>query len=124
MEIYRKWIEFIALGMEALAVAVIVIAFLSASVSFLVHFGQRAANAYESYKVFLGRSLLLGLEFLVAADVIRTVALEPTIQNIVILGVLVFIRTFLSWSLVVEIEGRWPWRSAEGEKSVKREVTP
>ena len=67
---------------------------------------------------------MLGLEFLVAADVIRTVALEPTIQNIVILGVLVFIRTFLSWSLVVEIEGRWPWRSAEGEKSVKREVTP
>ena len=114
MEIFHKWIEFVALGMEAVAVAVIVIAFLSGSVLFLVHYGQRAVNAYQSYKVLLGRSLLLGLEFLVAADVIRTVALEPTMQNIVILGALIVIRTFLSWSLVVEMEGRWPWSGAEG----------
>jgi uncharacterized membrane protein len=54
------------------------------------------------------------LEFLVAADIIRTVALEPTMQNVILLGMLVFIRTFLSWSLVVEIEGRWPWRAKIG----------
>jgi uncharacterized membrane protein len=59
---------------------------------------------------------LLGLEFLVAADIIRTVALEPTMQNVIILGLLVVIRTFLSWSLVVEIEGRWPWRAMTGEE--------
>jgi hypothetical protein len=59
--------------------------------------------------------LLLGLEILVAADVIRTVALEPTMRNVSILGLLVLIRTFLGWSLVVEIEERWPWRSTRVE---------
>jgi len=59
--------------------------------------------------------LLLGLEFLVAADIIRTVALSPTMQNVVTLGLLVLIRTFLSWALVVEVEGTWPWqRKATG----------
>ena len=81
---------------------------------------QQVGNAYEQFKARLGKALLLGLEFLVAADIIRTVALEPTLQNVMILGLLVIIRTFLSWSLVVEIEGRWPWRGAEGEgKSVE-----
>jgi uncharacterized membrane protein len=69
------------------------------------------AGEYESYKIQLGRTLLLGLEFLVAGDVVRTVALEPTMTNVGVLGVLVLIRTFLSWSLVVEIEGRWPWQA-------------
>jgi uncharacterized membrane protein len=59
----------------------------------------------------LGKSLLLSLEILVAADVIRTVALQPTLSNILGLGLLVVIRTFLSWSLVVEMEGRWPWQA-------------
>jgi uncharacterized membrane protein len=53
---------------------------------------------------------LLGLEILVAADIIRTVALEATLQSVVVLGLLVLVRTFLSWALVVEIEGRWPWQ--------------
>ena len=61
----------------------------------------------------LGRGLLLGLEILVAADIIRTVALEPTLASIAALGLLVLIRTFLGWSLTVEIEGRWPWQGGE-----------
>ncbi len=65
---------------------------------------------YSRYKQGLGKSLLLGLEILVAADVIRTVALEQTIESIIALGILVLVRTFLSWALVVEIEGRWPWQ--------------
>jgi uncharacterized membrane protein len=68
--------------------------------------------------------LLLGLEILVAADVIRTVALKPTLQNVLVLGLLVMIRTFLGWSLVVEIEERWPWQSsrieAEGGHSARK----
>jgi len=52
----------------------------------------------------------LGLEILVAADIVRTVALEATLQSVAVLGILVLIRTFLSWALVVEIEGRWPWQ--------------
>ncbi len=58
----------------------------------------------------MGKTLLLGLEILVAADIIRTVALESTFESVVVLGVLVLVRTFLSGSLVVEIEGRWPWQ--------------
>jgi uncharacterized membrane protein len=59
----------------------------------------------------MGRSLLLGLEFLVAGDVVRTVALDPTLNNVAVLGLLVLIRTFLGWSLAVEIEGHWPWQT-------------
>jgi uncharacterized membrane protein len=60
--------------------------------------------------VRLGKALLLGLEILVAADIVRTVALEATLESILTLGLLVLVRTFLSWSLTVEIEGRWPWQ--------------
>jgi uncharacterized membrane protein len=56
----------------------------------------------------------LGLEILVAADIIRTVVLEPTLTNVLVLGLLVLIRTFLSWALILEIEGRWPWQSSRG----------
>ncbi|NJD57893.1 MAG: hypothetical protein C3F13_04765 [Anaerolineales bacterium] len=65
---------------------------------------------YREYKHSLGKGLLLGMEILVAADVIRTVALEPTFANLAALGLLVLVRTFLSWSLVVEMESRWPWQ--------------
>ena len=69
------------------------------------------AGAYESYKHQLGKPLLLGLDFLVAGDVVKTVALEPTLANVAALGLLVLIRTFLSLSLTVEMEGRWPWQA-------------
>lgn len=58
----------------------------------------------------LGRSILIGLELLVAADIIRTVAVDPTMQSVLVLGLIVLIRTFLSFSLEVEINGRWPWQ--------------
>jgi uncharacterized membrane protein len=114
VEVIHKLIEWAALGMEVLAVAIIVAAVLvvavrRGTVRYLFHPGTQ--GAYESYKLQLGKALLLGREFLVAADVVRTVALTPTLNNVAVLGRLVFIRTFLSWSLVVEIEGRWPWRA-------------
>jgi hypothetical protein len=64
-----------------------------------------------------GRSILLGLEFLVAADIIRTVAVQPSLENVAVLGLIVLIRTFLSFSLEVEIDGRWPWRRAVAVRS-------
>jgi uncharacterized membrane protein len=64
---------------------------------------------YESYRQRLGRALLVGLEILVAADIIETVVLDSTLQSVAGLGLLVLIRTFLSWSITLEIEGRWPW---------------
>jgi uncharacterized membrane protein len=106
----RQWIEMVSLGIELLAVAVIVGSIVFGSVRFLLDLSRRATDPFSVYKALIGRSLLLGLEFLVAGDVIRTVAVELTPRNIGMLGALVVIRTFLSWSIVVETEGRWPWQ--------------
>lgn len=112
MDTARTLIEIGATTIEVMAVALIVGSFLWASVRFLVDTRQQASNRYERYKLSLGRSLSLGLEFLVAADVIRTVTLAPTFTNIGVLAAVILTRTFLSWSLVVEMEGRWPWQPA------------
>jgi uncharacterized membrane protein len=105
-------IEAAALAIEVLAVAIISIAILYSVFRYLFMALRRPKRGvlYRQLKVSLGRSLLLGLEILVAADIVRTVALEATIQSVAVLGLLVLIRTFLSWALVVEIEGRWPWQ--------------
>jgi uncharacterized membrane protein len=112
METLHIWVEFGARSIEVMAVALIVGAFVFASARFLMHTGRHSPNPYQRYKIFLGRALSLGLEFLVAADVIRTVGVAPTLPNIGILGAIIVIRTVLSWSLVVEMEGRWPWQPA------------
>jgi uncharacterized membrane protein len=107
----REWVEWSSQGIQALAVIIIVIAIVFGSVRFVLQLSTRAADPYRAYKRLLGRSLLLALEFLVAADVIRTVLLDLTAKGMEILGALVVVRTFLSWSLVVELEGHWPWHS-------------
>ena len=73
----------------------------------------RSVDAYNRLRTFLGRSLLLGLEFLVAGDIIKTVAIEPTLNSVVVLAVIVLVRTVLSLSIDVEIDGRWPWQAAQ-----------
>lgn len=110
------WIEIAAVGIELLAVIIIVGVAVGSTLFFLWRLvaGVRPLEIYQNYKVLLGRGLLLGLEMLVAADVVRTVALELTLSNVAALGLLVLIRTFLSWSLVVEIEHRWPWQRPVG----------
>jgi uncharacterized membrane protein len=116
----HTFIDVGATGMDAMAVALIMGAFIWASVRFLLQTSRHAAGAYPRYKSFLGRALSLGLEFLVAADVIRTVGVSPTFRNIGILGAIIVIRTALSWSLVVEMEGRWPWQPATVESSAQK----
>ena len=113
MAMARAAIEWAALGIEMLGALVIVVGVLRVAITrgtvrFLLKVDEPAA--YDSYKHQIGRSLLLGLEFLVAGDVVRTVALEPTLLNVAVLGLLVLVRTFLAWTLSVEIEGRWPWQ--------------
>lgn len=71
------------------------------------------ACRYRQLRQDIGRAILLGLEFMVAGDIIRTVAVEPTVNGLLVLGGIVLIRTFLSLSLEVELEGRWPWRARE-----------
>ena len=109
-----RWLAYAAFGIEVLAVLLITGHILFGTVRYLRGaLSGRAEDSradYERYRLRLGRSLLLGLEILVAADVIRTAALDPTPRRIAVLGLLVLIRTFLSWSVTVEVEGRWPWQ--------------
>ena len=95
-------------------IAIIVIGLLSGTIAFLreIRLVDHGSQAYSDYRSRVGRAILLGLEFLVAADIINTVAIEPTLQSLGILAGIVLIRTFLSFSLEVEIEGRWPWQRA------------
>lgn len=113
-----EWIEYAALAIEVLAVVIIAITIFYSVIrySFQGLFQSENVDSYKELKERLGRSLLLGLEILVAADIVRTVALEASLESVLILGLLVLVRTFLSWSLVVEIEGRWPWKSPGNEE--------
>lgn len=106
------WVAYAATGIEVLAVAIIVLVIIFATVTYSMKIMARQADitTYTEFRNRIGRALLLGLEILVAADIIRTVVLEPTLNNVIVLGLLVLIRTFLSWSLVLEIEERWPWQ--------------
>ncbi len=72
--------------------------------------GATLQDAYRGLRADLGRSMLLGLEFLVIADIIGTVAIEPTLHNLAVLAVIVAIRTLLSFALELEVSGRWPWQ--------------
>lgn len=93
------------------AIAVIGVAVVIAIASAGLLATRRAwSDAFEVFKRRMGRGLLIGLDLLIAADIIETVTLEPTIENIVGLGLLVVIRTFLSWAIFLEIEERWPWQ--------------
>jgi uncharacterized membrane protein len=117
MGVVREVVEWVALGIEILGVVVIVagvlrVAVLNGLAGWLPR--RDLPEAGDSLKHQIGRSLLLGLEFLVAGDVVRTVALEPTLENVEVLGLLVLVRTFLTWSLAVEIDGRWPWQAGRG----------
>jgi len=96
-----------------LGVAVIVLGIVFAVAALLRDMATRKATAAEMYRACrqrVGRGLILGLEILVAADIVETVALEPTFADVGVLAVIVAVRTFLGWSLAVELEGRWPWQ--------------
>jgi uncharacterized membrane protein len=97
--------------LELIAIVAIVAGVVVAIVAGIgVGFATGAAAAVERFKREIARGLLIGLDLLIAADVIKTVTLEGTIESAVVLGVLVAIRTFLSWTLIVEVEERWPWQ--------------
>lgn len=99
-------------------VAVIVVGIVVASVIFAVRLqGRPGREDYRRYRQGIGRAILLGLEFLAAGDIIRTVAVSPTFQSVGVLAAIVAIRTILSMSLEVELEGRWPWDRAGRSRS-------
>lgn len=111
MESMDRYIEFIGKAIEVAGVAVIVIGTVLATIWFFVTLlRQGAHDSYYSYRQLLARAILLGLEFLVAGDIIRTVAVTPTLTSVAVLASIVLIRTFLSMTLELELEGRWPWQ--------------
>ncbi|MFB6609671.1 DUF1622 domain-containing protein [Agromyces sp. NPDC056379] len=114
-------IEAIGEVIDVLGVAAIVIGIVYAVVDAAVRGLRRVNPVYTRFRRVLGRAILLGLELLVAADIIKTVAVTPTLDSVAVLAIIVLIRTFLSWSLELEISGRWPWQkrsSPEDEPSL------
>ena len=107
---FYEVIETVGKVIDGIGVAVIALGAIFAGVVTIRKMLGRSGDAYRFFREQLGRSILLGLEFLVAADIIRTVALTPSWQSVVVLAGIVLIRTFLSFSLEVEISGRWPWQ--------------
>jgi len=110
MENFRELMEIIGTAVDGVGVFIVAAGAVVATARLLVHRAHNTGNYYSSFRQDIGRAILLGLEFLIAGDIIRTVVVAPTIQNVLILGLIVLIRTFLSLSLQLEIEGRLPWR--------------
>jgi len=102
-----QWIHLVGVGIEIFGVFIIVAGIVWSS---RLLFRREVSSHYDSYKISIGRSLLLGLEVLVAADIVKTIAIELTFSSLGLLAGLVLVRTFLSWTLVLEIESRWPWQ--------------
>lgn len=113
----REYVEIAGTAAEVAGVALIVGGLAIATLRYAVFRSDASASPYRRYRQDLGRAILLGLEVLVAADIIRTVAFTPTMDSVLVLAMIVAIRTFLSWSLALELEGRWPWqRGAEAPR--------
>lgn len=106
----KEYIEYAAIGIEIIGVGIIVIAGIISLVRYFINYNRGASTSYEILRHDLGKGILLGLEFLVAADIIATVNTEPTMNKVLVLGVIVLIRTFLSISIQVEIYGKFPWQ--------------
>ncbi len=107
---FKDLISIVGYAVETVGVLVIVIGVVVSSFSFLRQFRRQLEVTYRVYRRQLGRSIVLGLEFLIAGDIIRTVVVADTLTNVAILGLIILIRTFLSITLHVEVEGKWPWQ--------------
>jgi uncharacterized membrane protein len=114
---FQDTIEKVGKVIDSFGVASIVVGAIIAAVIALRGLAARDVDVYSDFRRFLGRSILLGLELLVAADIIRTVAVTPTVRSVSVLGGIVLIRTFLSFSIELETTGRWPWEKAPATKT-------
>jgi len=113
MECFRHIMEVVGTSVDGVGVFIVAGGMVVATLRLVPSLRDRAhdnGNYYSLYRQDVGRAILLGLEFLIAGDIIRTVVVAPTLQNVVVLGLIVLIRTFLSLSLQLEIEGKLPWR--------------
>ena len=125
MTLFRQAMEYVGTAIDGAGVLIVVLGALIASTRFVARWTSGPpGSSYRAYRKDMGRAILLGLEFLVAGDIIRTVVVAPTLENVAILGLIVLIRTFLSMSLQLELEGRWPWQAAGDAGAVATSVDP
>ena len=111
MEFVSGWIETVGAALDITGVVLITFGLLVAISRYLsAYFGHAELDAFRRLRQDIGRAILLGLEVLVAADIIRTVAVTPTLTSVAVLAGIVAIRTILSFSLQLEVEGRFPWQ--------------
>jgi uncharacterized membrane protein len=116
LEAFFEVVNFLVHFLEAVGIAVILGGFLHATWIFLINVRRRSTHeAYVDYRRRSVRGLILGLEFLVAADIIKTVAVDYTMESVLMLGLIILIRTLLVFALHLEIEGRFPWTVKEPE---------
>lgn len=112
----RQVISSAALAIELLAVVAIVAGVLVVTLSRSTIRNVFQSDSFEAYKhckTLFAKPLLLGLDLLVAADIVHTVAVEPNLSNVAVLGLILLMRTFVSWSMAVDVEGHWPWKASE-----------
>lgn len=110
MDVVKLYISYIARIIESIGVATIVLGVIIALIRFMFTLQNTRPRNYKFLRRELGKGILLGLEILVAGDIIATVVTEPTMERVLILAIIVLIRTFLSLSIEVEIEGKFPWQ--------------
>jgi uncharacterized membrane protein len=114
----KDFVEIAVHTAEIAGVLVIIGGMIFAAARYPFRRGGDGLARYKRCRHDLGRAILLGLEILVAADIISTVTLTPTLESVIVLGIIVLIRTFLSWSLALELDGRWPWQRGAEERAL------
>ena len=129
MAISKVIFEYLTLALEFASAGIIVFGILFSVVLAAIKLIKKSEKdkIYHSFRIMVGRCILLGLELLIAADIIRSLALQLTLQSVGLLGIIVLVRTFLSFSMEVEMNGRWPWQKEPGWgecKSWKRLKSP
>ena len=112
---FHEIMELIGTAVDALGVAIVVVGAVLAVAGFIRRRDVEVGLSYRMCRQDLGRAIVLGLEILIAGDIIRTVVVAPTLENVAVLGLIVLIRTFLSVALQLEVDGRWPWQRGATE---------
>ena len=120
----REWIDLAARLVQTFAVALMLAFILFGTCGWLLHSLNNIEGAYERYRIVLGKTLLIGLELLVAADIMDTVALDLTLKNLELLAGLVLVRTALGWTLTVEVKGHWPWQETTESRLTRTGIAP
>jgi uncharacterized membrane protein len=115
---FTSWIEIVGSTLDLIGVGLIAIGLVISFARYagIVFAPPEGVDTYRRLRQYIGRAILLGLEVLVAADIIRTVAVTPTLESVAVLGAIVVIRTFLSMSLQLEVDGRLPWQRASAKE--------